>query len=218
MPEVSLKLAEAVELLGNSKALKRELGAKRLRKLGLAESGEAVFNALQKEVKDKRTWSTQYHLIIALGVIKHYSALPFLWEFAHRDFDATILYMALGDAIMRLSLLEKPLKDAWNEILQTQNPKIVYGALRAIALLKLVPDDSIVQDIIDVARKPEFVDGVRGYPGDQSGLRYWVAIASAGWKPLLVREFLLESQLINDTSLKYATENALKGKYARWDY
>jgi hypothetical protein len=218
MSEVALKLAEAVELLDNSKALKRESGAKRLRKLGLAESGEALFNALQKEVKDKRTWSTQYHLIIALGVVKHASALPFLWELAHRDFDATILYMALGDSILRLSLLEKPLEDAWNEILQTQNAKLIYGALRAIALLKLVPNDSIVQDIIGVARKPEFVDGVRGYPGDQSGLRYWVAIASAGWKPSLVHDFLLESHRINDTSLKYAAENALKGKYVRWDY
>jgi hypothetical protein len=34
----------------------------------IPESGEALLQALQKEVKDKRTWSTQYHLIAALEV------------------------------------------------------------------------------------------------------------------------------------------------------
>jgi HEAT repeat protein len=74
------RFAEAVELLSNPKALKRESGAKRLRKLGIPESGEVLFQALQKELKDKRTWSTQYHLLIALGVVKYEAALPFLWE------------------------------------------------------------------------------------------------------------------------------------------
>jgi HEAT repeat protein len=80
MSDTNYRFAEAVELLSNPKALKRESGAKRLRKLGIPESGEVLFQALQKELKDKRTWSTQYHLLIALGVVKYEAALPFLWE------------------------------------------------------------------------------------------------------------------------------------------
>ncbi|WP_460607527.1 hypothetical protein [Hymenobacter terrigena] len=218
MSEVALKLAEAVELLHNSIALKRESGAKRLRKLGLPESGEILLEALKKEIKDKRTWSARYHIIAALGVVKYLPALPFLWELTHQDFDATMTYLGLGDAIVRLSILEKPLSEVWAEVLKTQNPMFIDGALRAIALLKLVPDDETIQDIIAVARQPEFIDGVRGYPGDKSGLRYWVAAASSGWKKSLTHEFLLECQLIKDTSLKHAADQALKGKYLKWDY
>ena len=218
MSEVALKLAEAVELLNNSIALKRESGAKRLRKLGLPESGETLFEALKKEVKDKRTWSVRYHLIVALGVIKYQPALPFLWELSRQNFDATMTYLGLGDAVLRLSVLKKPLAEVWSKVLETQNPMFINGALRAIALLKIIPDDETIQSIIAVARQPKFVDGVRGYPGDESGLRYWVAAASGGWKKSLTHEFLLECQLIKDTSLKFAADQALKGKYIKWNY
>ena len=204
MSEVALKLAEAVELLHNSIALKRESGAKRLRKLGLPESGETLFEALKKEV--------------ALGVVNYQPALPFLWELTRQDFDATMTYLGLGDAILRLSILEKPLAMVWHEVLNTQNPMFIDGALRAIALLKLVPDDETIQRIIAVARQPNFIKDVRGYPGDKSGLRYWVAAASGGWKKSLTQEFLLECQLITDTSLKLAADQALKGMYIKWEY
>ena len=218
MSETSSKLVEALELLQNSKAPKRESGAKRLRKLGIAESGEALLQALQKEVQDKRTWSTQYQLIIALGVIKYNVALPFLWKLANQNLDATILYLALGDSIVRLSLERKSIAKIWREALDTQNPMLLMGALRAIALLKLIPDNATIRSIVEVARRPEFIDCVPGYPGDQSGLRYWIAVASAGWEPRLVHDFLLECQLINDASLRYAVENALKSKYVKWNY
>jgi hypothetical protein len=218
MSDTTSKLAEAIELLNNSKSLKRESAAKRLRKMCIPESGEALLQALQKEVKDKRTWSTQYHLIAALGVVGYQEALPFLWDLTSRDLHAAILYLALGDAIFRLSLRKKPAAEVWEEVLQTHNSMFLNGALRAIALLKLVPNDATIQSIIAVASQPEHVDDVRGYPGDRSGLRYWVAVASAGWKTELVNDFLSECLLISNTSLKHAAESALRRKYVKWDY
>lgn len=217
MNEEEQKVAEALELLQNSKALKRESGAKRLRKLNVPGSGEALLRALQKEMLDKRTWSAQYHLIIAVGVVGYEPALPFLWNLAGQKFDAAILYMALGDAIFRLSLQKQAVAEAWKEVLRTQNPGLLYGALRAIALLKLVPDDEVVKSIIAVAEQPEFVDGVRGYPGDITGLRYWVVLASASWKPELRHDFLIRCQAIN-TTLKLNVEDVLKGKRIKLDY
>jgi hypothetical protein len=84
--------------------------------------------------------------------------------------------------------------------------------------LKIVPNDATIQSIIAVASQPEHVDHVRGYPGDKSGLRYWVAVASAGWKTELVNDFLAECLLISNTSLKHAAESALRRKYVKWDY
>lgn len=182
MDKKQVQLAEAVELLHHPKALKRESGAKRLRKLGLSEAGDAVLEALQRELKDKRTWSAKYHLIITLGVLKHLPALPLLWELASQEQEATILYLALGDALMRL-LLSGGVKPAevWAAVLKTQRPMLFNGALRATALLKLVPDFETIRSMLAVADKTEFVQQVHGYPGDPSGIRYWAAVASAGW-------------------------------------
>jgi hypothetical protein len=219
MDKQQIQLAEAVELLRNSKALKRESGAKRLRKLGLSEAGNAVFEALQRELKDKRTWSAKYHLVVTLGVLKHSPALPLLWELAAQEIEATILYLALGDALMRLLLNDGVTPaEAWAAILRTQRPMLFNGALRATALLKLVPDTETICFMLVVADKPEFAQQVHGYPGDPSGIRYWAAVASAGWPQDLTREFLMSCQAINNTSLKYAAELAFKGKYIKWDY
>lgn len=217
MNENKQKIAEALELLQSSKALKRESGAKKLRKLNVPETGAALFRALHKEMMDKRTWSSQYNLIIATGVVGYEPALPFLWSLAAQKFDATILYMALGDAIFRLSLQKQAVAEAWQEILHTQNPGLLYGALRAIALLQLVPDDEVIKSIIAVAERPEFVAGVRGYPGDMTGLRYWVVLASAYWKPELRYDFLVRCQAIN-TTLKLNADDVLKGKRIKSDY
>lgn len=219
MNKQQVQLAEAVELLRNPKALKRESGAKRLRKLGLSEAGNAVFEALRRELKDKRTWSAKYHLIVTIGVLKHLPALPLLWELAVQETDATILYLALGDALMRLLLSDGVTPaEAWAAILKTQRPMLFDGALRAIALLKLVPDTETIHSMLAVAANPGFVEQIHGYPGDPSGIHYWAAVASAGWPQDLTREFLVSCQNINSTSLQHAAELALKRKYVKWDY
>jgi hypothetical protein len=211
-------LNEALHLLQNSKSLKRESGAKRLRKLGYPEAGEALLQALWKEVSDKRTWSVQYQLIIALGVTRTYVALPFLWELVERDFEATFLYQGLGDAILRLSYEEQGIEQALENIFATQDVRVVNGAFRAVAMLKLEPNQEIIQRIIHLARDPTAANFVRGYPNDKTGLRYWVAVASAGWKKELVNAFLEECEQIGDMALKGAVENSKKGRYVKHEY
>jgi HEAT repeat protein len=211
-------LNDALYLLQNSKSLKRESGAKRLRKLGHPEAGEALLQALKKEVKDKRTWSVQYQLIIALGVTKTYVALPFLWELVKREFEATFLYQGLGDAILRLSYEKQGIEPALESIFATQDVRVFNGAFRALAMLKLEPNQEVIQKIIQLARDPASADFIRGYPNDKTGLRYWVAIASAGWKKELVAAFLEECEQVGDTALKWAAENSKKGKYIKYDY
>lgn len=211
-------LREALSLLQNSKSAKRISGAKRVRKLGLAAAGQALMQALTKELQDKRTWEVQLELIVALGVVQVYTALPFLWELVHQQFEATILYHGLGNAILRLSYEEQGVEQALESIFATQNKRVYNGAFRAVAMLKLVPADATIQTIIRLARDPTAVDMVRGYPADKTGLRYWVAVASAGWKPELVADFLAECDQMGDTALKWAVENSKRGKYIKYEY
>lgn len=211
------KVKEAIELLSNSKSKKRESGAKRLRKLESIDAGPALIQALEKEIQDKRTWSTQYHLILALGHSKFKEALPILLELAKQKYEATIIYMGLGDSIFRLSILSQSIKDTLNAIYSFDNFRITYGAFQALALLKLVPDDNVIKRIIEIGSDVKGAEIVQGYPNDKTGLRKWVASASAGWKEELKNEFLADCEKIKDQHLLIAVENSRKNKYVKWN-
>ena len=92
---------ELLEQLKDKKSAKRHSAAKKLRKLGNVGAGPYLLKALQNELKDTRTWETQYQLIMAIGECEYKKALSFIKEISKRDFDATMVYMAIGDAIVR---------------------------------------------------------------------------------------------------------------------
>src|SRR3954463_14583297 len=93
---------EAIALLHHKQSAKRRSGAKRLRKLRQPEAGPALLAALRDEVRDPRTWETQYQMIMALAESGYGPALPYLEELSGQPFEATMVYPALGDALVRL--------------------------------------------------------------------------------------------------------------------
>jgi hypothetical protein len=207
----------AIRLLSHPTATKRTSGAKRLRKLAAREAGPALLTALGAELADARTWSTQYHLILALGVCNCAEALPLLRQLSRKALDSSVLYQALGDAIFRLMLESKGLTAAIEEICQSGNFQLMHGAFHVVAIRRLVPDAGTIRVMISRARDPGSVDQVQGYPGDTTGIRQWVAAAAASWDSDLVREFLLECQNLNDDSrLRRAAENSLEKKHVDW--
>ena len=210
------KLSEAIELLGNSKSKKRESGAKRLRKLADIEAGSALLAALKKEMKDKRTWACQYHMILALGFCSYEESLPYLLELGGEEFNATILYRGIGDAIFRLSLLDNTIESSIEKVCSFDNFKLMAGAFTALAMLQMIPNDQYIKKIIKLARDPRAAQEVRGHPRDNVGFRKWVATASAGWKDELKRDFLNECLEFDDQHLKLAANSALLGKYEKW--
>ncbi|WP_233289190.1 hypothetical protein [Kitasatospora sp. MBT63] len=102
--------------LGHRLSPKRRSAASRLRRLADPAAGPALLEALQTEVRDARTWETQYQMVMALGTCGHRPALGLLRDLARRPFEATAVYVALGDAIVRLSTPEEAaasLRGAW---------------------------------------------------------------------------------------------------------
>jgi HEAT repeat protein len=97
------RLRAALDLLRDKRSPKRRAGAKKLRELADPAAGPALLDVLRIEIKDPRTWETQYQMIIALGSSAYEEALPLLRELARARFEATSIYVALGDAIVRLA-------------------------------------------------------------------------------------------------------------------
>ena len=154
--------------LGDKKSPKRRSAAKKLRKLKNVDAGLSLLAALETELKDVRTWETQYQMIMAIGECGYKPALPFLNELAKQDFEATMVYVAIGDAIVRLSIENDRDTNPIFELLETGNEMLVDGALRAMAMLKMVPSDSHIEKIISYVAARElnhvFISGLWQQP------------------------------------------------------
>lgn len=166
-----------IEQLSDPRSPRRRSAAKRLGRTGTPDAGPALLAALRTEVGKPRTWETQYEMALALGLCGHREALPFLRELAGRPFDATMVYVAVGESVVRLA------DDPAQAVLWClrQGPEMLAdGALRGMTHLGLVPDEAVRDAILDVVeRTPR-----------EHHLRYWPAVAAADWPGRRARSYL----------------------------
>lgn len=158
--------------------------------------------ALQREVRDARTWETQYQVVMALGMCGHRPALGLLRDLAQRPFKANMVYVALGDAIVRLSAAEDA-ADSLRWCLDGGTPMLADGALRAVAMQQLPLDSATIDHVLDL------LDPL----GPHDGLRFWAAAAAAGWTGPRVRAFLQECAAGPRADVANAATSSLQGKY-----
>jgi len=212
MSETEDKLSEAIAMLSSPQSSKRRAGAKRLRKFGDAQAGSPLLLALKKEVQDPRTWETQYQMIAALGECGFQEALPYLHELAHQYFKATAVYVALGDAIVRLSRKFDDDAEVLIQLIDSDNPSLIVGGTQALAMLRMKPHIDIIARVISYAQSAYLKD-----KSDWSII--WVLRAAPGWKGPVVEKFLQECAKIpfeTNQQIHTATELALTGKFKKW--
>ena len=197
---------EIVAQLGDKKSPKRRSAAKKLRKLKDIDAGHFILAALETELKDVRTWETQYQMIMAIGECVYKPALPFLNELAKRNFEATMVYVAIGDAIVRLSIENERDATPIFKLLDTGNEMLIDGALRAMAMLKMVPSDRHIQNIINYVAEREL----------NQGIHFWVVAAMPGWSGPKVEEYLDYCAKSPREEITSAVALARKNKYKKW--
>jgi HEAT repeat protein len=195
-----------VTQLGDKKSPKRRSAAKKLRKLKDIDTGPSILAALESELKDVRTWETQYQMIMAIGECGYKPALPFLNELAKQNFEATMVYVAIGDAVVRLSIENERDTTSIFKIIDTGNAMLIDGALRAMAMLKMVPIDSHIEKIINYVAKKELNEGIH----------FWVVAAAPGWSGARVNEYLDYCAKSPRQEITSAVDLARKNKYKKW--
>ncbi|WP_406195514.1 HEAT repeat domain-containing protein [Kitasatospora sp. NBC_01560] len=204
---MALTLDEAVAQLGHRLSPKRRSAAARLRRLADPAAGPSLVEALQREVRDTRTWETQYQLVMALGACGHRPALGLVRELAQRPFEATMVYTSLGDAVIRLSTPdETPHSLRW--CLEAGTPMLAAGALRAVAMERLALDSATIDYVLDVLDPLD--------PHD--GLRFWAAAAAAGWAAPRVTEFLQGCAAGPRADVAMAATASLQGEYRTYAF
>jgi HEAT repeat protein len=197
----------SLELLNDKHSPKRRTGAKHLRKLKDSSAGPALLAALQKEVQDPRTWETQYQMIMALGECGYTPALPYLHELARHAFEATMVYVAIGDATVRLEREHENDATPVLRLMETGNEMLIDGAFRAVAMLRMKPEEEAIHKIVRY--------GALRQPDD--GLRFWIAAAAAGWSSAEVTRFLAECARGSREDVRQAAIAAQQGKYRKWN-
>ncbi|MGW3290209.1 HEAT repeat domain-containing protein [Streptomyces sp. NPDC001002] len=169
--------ASLIEQLSEKRSPRRRSAAKKLGRAGAPAAGPALLGALRAEVEDPRSWETQYEMALALGMCGHREAQPFLRELAGRPFAATMVYVAVGESLVRLA--EDP-AEAVLWCLRQEPEMLADGALRGVALLGFVPDEAVCGAILDFVERT---------PGEHH-LRYWPAVAAADWPGRRARAYL----------------------------
>jgi hypothetical protein len=200
-----LAAEQAVELLHHPASPKRRQGAKRLRALADPATAWAVRAALEREIPDPRTWETQYQLIMALAMTGSREDASLLRDLAAQPRETTMVNAALGDAIVRLDRDHE--QDAapvfW--CLDQRVSLLDDGALRAVAMLRLAFAPDVVEALLDrISVEPA-----------TSHLRFWPAIAAAGWAGDRVGSFLRACAASPRDDVARAAEEALAGRFLK---
>jgi hypothetical protein len=201
------EILELTKLLESSSSPKRRSAAKKLRKIGNPLAGPALLDALKRELPDKRTWETQYQMVMALGHCGHKESIPLLQILAHEKSEHTMVLVAVGDAYVRLCRSTnddpKPLFD----IFRIRNDDgLLDGALRAVAMLQMkFPPDTVTRIIEYVTARNE------------ESLWFWVAAASPGWSGPMVDAFLDKCLAGTREDVKTAARAAKVKKYLKWN-
>ncbi|MFE6905861.1 HEAT repeat domain-containing protein [Streptomyces erythrochromogenes] len=149
-----------------------------------------------------RTWETQYQMVMALGACDHRPAVPLLSELAQRPLDATTVYFA-GDSLVRLRGADEDIAAPLRWCLDRGTPMLADGALRALAVMRSVPERETIDFVLDFLAPLEPRDGVR----------FWAAAAAAGWPGDRVRAFLETCARGPRLDVAHAAASSLEGRY-----
>jgi len=166
-----------------------------------------LLTALKKEVQDTRTWETQYQMIMALGEAHYIESLEFLHQLASQEFEATMLYVALGHAITSLEVINDYEVTTLLNWIDSDSKHLVSGSLRAFAMNQIIISELSIKKTIDYAFLPQNQD-----------IQFWAVAAMPGWPKALTHatlEHATQSAQLEDT--KRAATAALKGKYLKWN-
>jgi len=203
-------LADDIKLLTHPRSVKRRAAAKRLRKLGDATAGPALVAALEKELNDDRTWETQYQMIMAIGRCNYTDGRPFIETIVTRQI-GSMVDVAVGDTLLRLSRQHENDAARAIEFVEANDKMLTHGAMRAIAMLRIVPDESAMQQLL--------THGLSLDLGDDDWTVIWLLRAVPGWPDHLVRPLLDKWGAIpfsKQQQIHGAVELARHRKYFRW--
>ncbi|MFC4455280.1 HEAT repeat domain-containing protein [Deinococcus sonorensis] len=188
--------------LMDSKSATRRSAARSLRKRRDPSAGPALLAALEQEIQDPRTWETQYQMIMALGESDVISAIPLLQTIAHTPREATMVFVATGDALIRLAACQKQTDAVWHSLVHQRHEDVISGALRGTHMAHLPVREETVMAIMTT---------LQDYPSDHP-IMFWAATAAWRWTVPAAHHLLTTLASSPRADIQKAARQALQGK------
>ncbi len=160
-------------------------------------------DALRAEVRHPRTWETQYQMVMALAECRFGPALDWLIAFAGPLDGPSMLAVGVADAVVRLSTITDRTDEAVEWALRSGRSSIAEGALRALAMTRVVTSTGVIDHVLAY---------LRPLPSDD-GRRFWAAVASVDWLGDATRLALEEWALLPRADVADAARLSLAGCY-----
>jgi hypothetical protein len=185
-----MTIEEVKEKLFSRKSSDRLSAAKRISREKLAELGDDLFNAYTKEKKDSRTWEVQSEMIKALGLLDYKAALLYIESIVRKNTPHDAI--TINAATTYVQFKRKSIYDAQPvlELLSFGNTSVICGALKALAVDKMLPPDNEIDEIIEISWDINKHKDRIGYEYGLTDPRQYLAIACAGWDNPLCAGFL----------------------------
>ena len=187
--------------LQNPKSSKRRSAAKKLRKVGNPNSCLALLEALKKEIQNKRTWETQYHMVMAIGQSGCSCQINDLNNLIKLVELEPMVRVALADTITRL----EGNSDFLYRAFELKDINLISGALRAMALEQINLPSDLVDKLIDFTLTIE---------NDLS--YFWIAAAAPGCESPKLKKYLNQWAKSDNEDISKAAKAALENKYLKW--
>ena len=203
-------ISEDVDLLSHVRSPKRRAAAKRLRKRGDPAAGPSLAAALKEELKDDRTWETQYQMIMAIGHCNYKEALPYIESLIPHQIGGMV-DIAIGDTVLRLSRKHDNDCHAAITFIESGNQSLIHGAMQAIAMLRMVPDNVTIQRLVD--------HGMSLTLADDDWTMVWLLRATPGWPEEIINPLIDKWSAISfqqQQPIHGAVDLARKRKYFKW--
>ena len=117
-----------------------------------------------------------------------------------------MVYLPLGDAIVRLRIQGLTDGGPVIELMQARNDMLIDGAFRAMAMLKMTPGDREIEKMLAFASK---------LPPDHQN-HFWLLAAAPGWRGKSVSAYVARCQRSRRKDIRECAELAAQGKYRKW--
>ena len=217
---------EIIEKLNSKKSTDRRRGAKEIGKLKLYDFEEYLYEIFITEKLDKRTWETQCEIIKALGSIDFKKAIIEIEQIVRANVPHDMITSVASTTYVQLK--RKSINDGSPvlELLEFGSVSVIQGALLALAIDQMKPDENEVRNILSFCKD---INKHKDRIGHEFGLmdsRQYLAIACANWNVELTKDFL--NHCINTASninsfgkpvinqnLIDVCQNSLKGKFSK---
>ncbi|WP_165750508.1 hypothetical protein [Cellulophaga sp. Z1A5H] len=210
MAKIAVSTDKLKELLKSTKIADRNKGVKIIQKDKIKELGDDLFILLNKEYEKGKSWQLIVACMNTLGDINYVKSKDFLYEICEKNLAHDMVTASASAAYCRIVKNNKNDVKPVLDLLSFGNFAVVNGALKSLAIDKVIPND---EEKIEIIKKIDCFTPKRevGY----SDVRVGLVVACAGWLSLPeVNAFLSKTLEESDYQpLTKAAEMAIKGKY-----